>query len=107
MGSDIIKAICILSILCNVGLVVFAMSPVEDFHRTTKLLIFIIAQNVALAFKQVIQFCYKDKGVNLLRIDEVNEQVLDDIFGGQDEEVIVRKTIVPKSVGLLSAQEEV
>merc|ERR1719333_388911 len=105
--SDIIKAICTLSVLCNVGLVVFAMHPVEDFHRTTKLMLFIIAQNVALAFKQAIQFCYRDRGVNLLRIDEVNEEVVDSLFGGQGEQAIVRKTSVPKSISLVSAQGEV
>lgn len=105
--SDIIKAICVLSILCNVGLVVFAMHPVQDLHRTTKLMLFIIAQNVAMAFKQAIQFCYRDRGVNLLRIDEVNEEVVDSLFGGQDEKVTVPETIVPKSIGLVNAQEEV
>merc|ERR1711904_369777 len=93
--SDIVKAICVLSILCNVALVVFAMHPVEDFDRTTKLLIFIIAQNVALGFKQLIQVCYQDRGVNLVRIDEVNEQIVDSLLGGQDERLVLSKTKVP------------
>lgn len=60
-----------------------------------------------MAFKQAIQFCYRDRGVNLLRIDEVNEEVVDSLFGGQDEKVIVPETIVPKSIGVVNAQEEV
>lgn len=105
--SEIIKAICFLSIQCNVGLVVFAMKPVEDFDRTTKLVIFIIAQNVAMAFKQLIQFCYQDRGVNLVRIDEVNEQIVERLLGGQDDEIRLRRTAVPNSIGLMSAQAEV
>merc|ERR1712048_615323 len=104
--SDIIRLICILSVFCNVALVVFAMRPLESCGLTTKLMIFIIAQNVALFFKQGIQYFYSDRGVNLLRIDEVNEEVVDSILGGQDEKVIVRKATVPKSIGVMRAQEE-
>merc|ERR1712014_239011 len=93
--SDITKAICILSIITNVGLVVFAMHPVEDLDRTTKLMIFIIAQNVAMGFKHLIQCCYNDRGVNLVRIDEVNEQIIDTLLGGQDEQIVLPKTAVP------------
>jgi hypothetical protein len=103
--GDIIKVICVLAIFCNVGLVVFSMRPVEDFGRTTKLVIFIVAQNVALAFKQLIQFCYNDRGVNLVRIDEVNEEIIDSLIGGQeDERIIVPKTKVPKTASLMCAQ---
>merc|ERR1712107_422402 len=103
--GDIIKAICVLSIFCNVGLVVFSMRPIEDFGRTTKLVIFIVAQNMALAFKQLIQFCYNDRGVNLVRIDEVNEEIIDSLIDGQeDERIIVPKTKVPKTASLMCAQ---
>merc|ERR1712048_212876 len=101
--SDIIRLICILSVFCNVALVVFAMRPLESCGLTVKLVIFIIAQNVALAFKQLIQVCYNDRGVNLVRIDEVNEQIVDNLLGGQNEGINLRKTLIPKLSGLMSA----
>jgi len=96
---DIIEAMCFLSTLCNVALVVFAMHPIEDLSGTEKLLIFVLAQNAIMMLKQVVRSCYSAPALALTRAQEINESVADELAGQENNVTMtVQKTTPPKEI---------
>jgi len=95
---DIIEAMCFLSTLCNVALVVFAMHPLEDLSCTKKLLIFVLAQNAIMMIKQVVRSLYSAPALALTRAQEINESVADELAGQEIVTMQVQKTTPPKEI---------
>eukprot|EP00928_Gymnodinium_smaydae_P078179 TRINITY_DN6187_c0_g3_i1.p1 TRINITY_DN6187_c0_g3~~TRINITY_DN6187_c0_g3_i1.p1 ORF type:complete len:740 (+),score=174.25 TRINITY_DN6187_c0_g3_i1:65-2284(+) len=95
---EIIRTVATLAVVCNVALVCFAMHPIEDCSRETKLLIFILAQNIALGMKSIVTKCLADQSPDAIRIEEVNAKTLNDMTSAAETLVQVPETPKPKGL---------
>eukprot|EP00448_Togula_jolla_P001809 CAMPEP_0170607740 /NCGR_PEP_ID=MMETSP0224-20130122/21213_1 /TAXON_ID=285029 /ORGANISM="Togula jolla, Strain CCCM 725" /LENGTH=741 /DNA_ID=CAMNT_0010932921 /DNA_START=60 /DNA_END=2285 /DNA_ORIENTATION=- len=97
--SDIIRILSTAAVVCNAGLAVFSMHPIKDMDTKTKLIIFVGLQNSAMVLKFIIESFIPMRPLNLVRIQEINELAVDDIFG-DDKKIVQAKSTKKPDLGM-------